>query len=214
MHKKKDPEFGGRLKYLRKKAGLTQVEIAGSISVSPGSYQRYEYGFSPSRKNIDKIVELFRCSKIWLIHGRGEPYPMDGEFPRYSFISGKTGIGHEQPADPDRPGGKPDAPTYNKVEAPPDDDPRIVDLLTMTKETLVSGTGYSDSLAVSIRSFYNAAKTERRLNEIEGEMAALKNQVAGLVEFAERCCRGNDGRIRDYDPPEKKEELIKMRGSA
>ncbi|MBU1161754.1 MAG: hypothetical protein KKF96_04270 [Proteobacteria bacterium] len=49
-------------------------------------------------------------------------------------------------------------------------------MLTLTREILKSGTGYSDSLAANIRSFHNAVKTEKRLNKMESEVAELKKQ--------------------------------------
>jgi len=87
-------------------------------------------------------------------------------------------------------------------------------VLTLTREILKSGTGYSDSLAANIRSFYSAVKTERRLNKIEGEVAELKNMCSGLADRTERRHADKDDRIRENDPLEKKEELINMRATS
>jgi len=166
------------------KYGLSNARVGRQVGFQTNVIDEHRRGV---RKNPD--VELIRefCNKYnvnpnWVLLGNGDKYINKGEAPE-------------------------PAPIY-KAGAPPDDDPRMIDLLAKTKETLMSGTGYSDSLAVSIRSFYNAAKTERRLDEIERETSELKKQVD---EFA-RCEK--DCRIRDYDPPEKKEEFIKMRDSA
>ncbi len=87
-------------------------------------------------------------------------------------------------------------------------------MLTLTREILKSGTGYSECLAANIRSFHNAVKTERRLNKMESEVAELKNMCSGLVERTERRHAEQDERIRENDPTEKKEELINMRATS
>jgi len=162
---------------------LSNVKMGAAMKVDKNTIDNYRQKISmPNIEFMARFCEEYNVNPNWVLFGNGDKYINKSETPE-------------------------PAPIY-KVEAPPDDDPRIVDLLTMTKETLVSGTGYSDSLAVSIRSFYNAAKTERRLDEIERETSELKKQVDKFARCEKDC------RIRDYDPPEKKEEFIKMRDSA
>jgi len=68
-------DLSSRLKYLRKHKELTKAEAASAIGIKYGTYQRYEYGGNPSKRNIDKIVNYFGCSKAWLLTGEGEPFP-------------------------------------------------------------------------------------------------------------------------------------------
>ena len=57
------------------------------------------------------------------------------------------------------------------------DDPETIEMLTLAREILKSGTGYSNSLAANIHSFCSAVKTEKRLNKMEIEVAELKKHV-------------------------------------
>jgi transcriptional regulator with XRE-family HTH domain len=79
------------------------------------------------------------------------------------------------------------------------EDPEIVDLVTRTIEVLKSNTGYTASLSANIKSFHQAIKTENRLNGVESRLADLEQSRDRLKE------------IREKDPPEEKEDLIKKR---
>ncbi len=56
-------------------------------------------------------------------------------------------------------------------------DPEAADLLIKTWEIIKSDTGYSASLAASIRSFYHAMKTEARLNGIEAQIQEMQESL-------------------------------------
>lgn len=73
MHKDKNIKFGERLRSLREKNGFsyTQEDIANAIGVHRNSYQRYEAGYTPHNKTLDKIVHFFQCSRDWLLTGIG-----------------------------------------------------------------------------------------------------------------------------------------------
>lgn len=70
----------------------------------------------------------------------------------------------------------------------------------MTAEILASGTGYAASLAANVRSFHEAMTTARELD-------AMKTRI----EDVERAIKSTAGRIRDEDPPGKKDEFLKKR---
>lgn len=60
---------------MRKLRGLNQEEAAIAIDIKYGTYQKYEYGAYPSRKNIEKIIKFYGCSKNWLLTGEGYAFP-------------------------------------------------------------------------------------------------------------------------------------------
>ena len=64
-----------RITLLRKQRGILQKDVASGIGVSFGTYQKYEYKGVPSRKNIEKLVSFYGCSKAWILTGEGDPYP-------------------------------------------------------------------------------------------------------------------------------------------
>lgn len=65
-----------RLKWLRKKHGFASKAVAAAaIGIKYGTYQRYEYGATPSRKKFGEISTYYKCSLSWLMTDEGEPYP-------------------------------------------------------------------------------------------------------------------------------------------
>ena len=92
MHKKNDPKFGERLRWLRKNYAypITQEEVADNIGVKRVTYQRYEYGFSPNKSNLKEVIEFYCCNKLWLLTGRGEPFDnqeaIDKKKPLYNKV--------------------------------------------------------------------------------------------------------------------------------
>jgi|GEM_PF-3555670 transcriptional regulator with XRE-family HTH domain len=75
MSRQKDIGLGKRIAWLRKNRGLEQKEAAEQIGILYGTYQLYEYGNHPSRKNIELILAFYKCSRAWLLTGEGVPYP-------------------------------------------------------------------------------------------------------------------------------------------
>ena len=71
----KDIELGKRIAWLRVNRGLEQTAAAEGMGIVYGTYQRYEYGYPPSRKNIEAILQYYKCTKSWLLTGEGVPYP-------------------------------------------------------------------------------------------------------------------------------------------
>ena len=51
----------------RKKAGLTQKEVAKTVNIAEVSYQRIEYGYIPSLKTAFKIADALhtKVDALW-----------------------------------------------------------------------------------------------------------------------------------------------------
>ena len=57
-----------RLKYLRKKAGLTQKQIAEKLQVGQNSYSNWEKGKrTPIQPTIEKLAEILNTSTDYLL---------------------------------------------------------------------------------------------------------------------------------------------------
>jgi phage repressor protein C with HTH and peptisase S24 domain len=73
---KYDVSLGKRIQQLRNDRSLSQKALAASgIGISLPTIQRYEAGELPGAKGLDKIVNYYKCSKLWLLTGEGVPYP-------------------------------------------------------------------------------------------------------------------------------------------
>lgn len=47
-------------KELRKKKGMTQIDVSKAVGVSANAYRAWEYGASnPSKENYDKLLKIF-----------------------------------------------------------------------------------------------------------------------------------------------------------
>lgn len=56
-------EFSERLKNLRKKVGLTQVDVARKLGISQQAYASWERGVKkPTQENLVKIAKIFNVS--------------------------------------------------------------------------------------------------------------------------------------------------------
>mgnify|MGYP001781835942 CR=1 FL=1 len=61
-------EFSERLKYLRKQAGLTQVEVAEKLGISQPAYASWERGVKkPTQENLVKIAQILNVSVDYLV---------------------------------------------------------------------------------------------------------------------------------------------------
>lgn len=61
-------EFSERLKNLRKKVGLTQVDIAGKLGISQQAYASWERGVKkPTQDNLVKIAQTLNVSVDYLV---------------------------------------------------------------------------------------------------------------------------------------------------
>lgn len=61
-------EFSERLKNLRKKVGLTQVDVAGKLGISQQAYASWERGLKkPTQENLVKIAQVLNVSVDYLV---------------------------------------------------------------------------------------------------------------------------------------------------
>jgi transcriptional regulator with XRE-family HTH domain len=74
MSSEKEPSFGKRVYNLRKKNGLTQIELSEKIGSSKGTIQNYEAGTLPVGKYAIRLAEIFKCSIDWLLTGKESIY--------------------------------------------------------------------------------------------------------------------------------------------
>ena len=61
-------EFSARLKELRKKANVTQVEVAEKLGISQPAYASWERGIKkPTQENLVKIAQVLNASVDYLV---------------------------------------------------------------------------------------------------------------------------------------------------
>ena len=61
-------EFSERLKELRKKANVTQVEVAEKLGISQPAYASWERGIKkPTQENLVKIAQVLNASVDYLV---------------------------------------------------------------------------------------------------------------------------------------------------
>lgn len=59
--------FTAKLKEARKKAGLTQQEVADKLNTSQSNITKYETGaLEPNIETIKKLAEIYKVSTDWL----------------------------------------------------------------------------------------------------------------------------------------------------
>ena len=173
-----------RIKAIRTRLGMTQDKFAELIGYSQGQVSDAEKGRIPIS---DKFIRLI-CSET----GASEEYIRAGE--------GEMFTGNE-PAPPTRPRDllyeiEAAAEYKSDVASDPINDEKfeeLRDLLWKAKDVLLSKTHYAQSLAANIRSFHMGVELDQD----------LKQRIVALEK--------NRGNIRGGDPPEKKDELLKMR---
>ncbi len=165
MKKDRDKYLGDRISWLRADRGLKQTEAAHDIGVAIGTYQLFEYGNHPSRKNIERILDFYQCSRSWLLTGEGVPYP-------------------------DRPQEKPDAPvpiipqpTARSGAPAAIPQPFQIDLgedVRLAIEVLSSNTHYASSLHMNIHSFAAAVTDNKRLTVLEETQRQLEVKINSM----------------------------------
>ena len=62
-----------RLKELRKKRSLTQVQVASATEMAERAYQRLEAGHKPSHDNLIALADYFDVSLDYLVGRSDEP---------------------------------------------------------------------------------------------------------------------------------------------
>lgn len=65
-------ELKDRLKYARKNANMTQVEIAKNIGITQASYSDMERGLVKSSGKIVELAQILKVNPHWLATGQGE----------------------------------------------------------------------------------------------------------------------------------------------
>lgn len=131
----------------------------------------------------ESINRHYGVSIEWLRFGKGEMFT--GKEPDHT--SSPQDILYEMEESPEfKSGMASDSITDEEFE-------ELRDLLWKAKDVLLSKTHYAQSLAANIRSFHMGVELDQD----------LKHRVAALEK--------NRGNIRGNDPPEKKDELLKMR---
>ena len=71
-------EFSERLKNLRKKVGLTQVDVAGKLGISQQAYASWERGVKkPTQENLVKIAQILNVSVDYLVGNSEEAVELD-----------------------------------------------------------------------------------------------------------------------------------------
>lgn len=64
-----------RIKYIRKKEGLSQQKFADKLGIARGNIAAYEVGKNaPSDAVISLICSKFNVNKDWLLTGKGDMY--------------------------------------------------------------------------------------------------------------------------------------------
>lgn len=80
-----------------------------------------------------------------------------------------------------------------------DADPEVALLLDMTRKIVKSDTSYAYSLMANIKSFYQAMTAEQKYQDLEDRLARIEHE------------RIQTDRIREEDPQEQKEAILKKR---
>ena len=146
--------FAGRVKMLRRKMGLSQVEVAKIIEVSISTYQRLERGMEPSPDTLKKLEKHFKIPISYLL---------TGEMSRYTIES--------MPAPQD---------ISTIATAPPSQaqDMDMPVLLERTASILGGDTIYRQALMSNINAFYRATQVEDMVKGNEAKLAANEARIA------------------------------------
>lgn len=147
-------DIGTRLKTLR--GGLSQEEFSQHIGFNKNTIGNYERGErTPDVVFLKTICEKLNVSPDWLLWGQG---PMR---------RGETAPAAASPAPAQAP--------------PPEEDFKMVDMVTKTVEVLESDTIYRTALASNINAFHQAVRSERTLVRLEERMEQLEKRMEELA---------------------------------
>lgn len=80
-----------RLKFVRKKKNLTQMDVANAIGITQATYSELERGLVKSSGKIVELANLFGVSPTWLATGQGDMYQQNDTF---AFQSTNSQITH------------------------------------------------------------------------------------------------------------------------
>ena len=80
MTKEKRKEIGKRLEKVRRKLGLTQVQISEKFNMPQGTYNKYENGINPlSWEFVQVFCKTFDIDDDWLYSGEGAMFKSKSE---------------------------------------------------------------------------------------------------------------------------------------
>jgi len=196
-------DFAQNLSKRRKALGYTQGDLAQKTGIGLKTIQNYESGDLPKGDYLVLLAKELKCTVGWLFDGDGpEPEPTNG--PLYNKDKGPDSL---RVAAPEPEYDSHGAREPHKLSRPDHE------LIGRVYELLRSPSNFRDSIISAIHTIYDASIIKRRLNKIEREVAEFKTICSVLADRTERRCGGKDEKIRDCDPPEKKEDLLKLRKS-
>ena len=156
-------EISERIRYLRESKGLAQKAVSEALGISFSTYQKYEYGQFPSRRNLNKLVDFFGCNEAWLFAGEGEPFAEETEPPAITSCQVRV------------------LKTETRGSHPPEPRQDKAALLKKTEIVLDSETTYSKALAQNIEAFHAAVVDTQSL---ESRVAAMERKLERLSEAA------------------------------
>ena len=192
-------ELKDRITWLRKNKMLEQKEAAIEIGIVYETYQKYEYGNHPNRKNIDKIVSYYNCNRAWLLTGSGEPYQEEKSIRNIREKSYPTAID-----------------TSMRNQAVND----ILEIFDSGDPILIP------AIQANLIAFRRAIERERQFAEIHEENKQIRienNELKERLKILEEKCNKYDQELEDYkkssrsdqireeDPPEERVDIIKRR---
>lgn len=167
-----DKAFGNRLRSLRKSAKknetYTQKQAARDIGVGYKSLQNHEAGRLPGKASLQKYLDFFKCDKVWLLTGIGEPFP--GE-----EVSDKPSIGKFEEI------------KYRKID---DSFGIIVDALREIFDS--HDLALIDAIRSNIYIFRSYARKDHQLRKLSNDIKDLQkkyNELKKVVEELE--CKKN-----------------------
>jgi len=146
--------LGHRIRQIR--GDESQDAFANRLNINKntlGFYERDER--TPNATFVADICKQECIVTDWLLYGEG---PMR---------RGETAPAAASPAPPQAP--------------PPEEDFKMVDMVTKTVEVLESDTIYRTALASNINAFHQAVRSERTLARLEERMELLEKRVEDLA---------------------------------
>lgn len=79
--------FAGRLRYLRRKAGLTLAAVGAHLGVSAQAVHKWESGGDVRSDKQSGIAKFFGVSLFWLLHGESGQEPIASSEPNHKEVS-------------------------------------------------------------------------------------------------------------------------------